>query len=187
MPKLIQSQARGLLSLLTSKDGGLGPPAMEDNLRAVLETRDFYGLNGRGGINFGQTVANLDAATGWIAGGGAGVIGWRPCFGTAGNNDLRVPQGELWRVLSVQFRATRVNGSVVLAAGWAHGESPTWYFGAVGPTAAAVLAAQSQTAGGPCDFIAMPGSAPAFHFNQWLVGTFDFDLEVFVLYERVPL
>lgn len=192
MPKLIQSQARGLLSLLTSKDGGLGPAAMEDNLRITLDAASLYGLNGRATRFVSQSEAQIDAApAGWVAGGGALTNqGWFACVpadGTTGTTDMRVPEGELWRVLGITLKANRVNGSVVLAAGWAHGMYPNWVFTQLGNVSAAVLAGQAQSAGKDVDFIAIPGSAPAFYCNSWDLGVFDFSLDVHLVYERVPL
>lgn len=197
MPKLIQSQARGVLSLLTSKDGGLGPAAMEDNLRLTLEMLPFYGLNGRQVLFRGQTAAQLDnAATGWLASGGATVRGWFACMNQVGpplpppaGNDIIVPEGELWRVLNVTMHFNRTVGSGgSLAAGWAHGLFPAFRFAQnSGQVSGTVGAGFHGTAGGDCDFIALPGTTPAFFVPQFTLATLAFDLNVYLTYERIPL
>lgn len=193
MPRLIQTQATGLLSLLTSKDGGVGPPAMEDFLRLTLDTYDFYGLAGRVSVGRGQTAAQLDAAvTGWIGAGGALTTGWIPTVNVTGPPsappDVFVPAGELWRVLSVTIQAIRVTGTISVAAGWAHNMFPNFRFMQLTELSASVATAGfSTSAGTDCDFIALPGSAPAFFVPSWDLGVTDFNVNVWVVYERMPI
>lgn len=194
MPKPIQSQAAGLLGVLTSKDGGIGPAAAEDNLRLNYRTNDFYGLNFRQNLFRSQTAAQLDnAVTGWIGAGGAFTRqGWFPTMSVTGPQpptDVFVPEGEIWRVLGVTFKFNRDVGTFdSLAAGWAHGMFPSHRFATIYCGGSGTVAAnESGTAGGLCDFLALPGSSPAFFTPSWTLATQAFDLEVFVIYERYVL
>lgn len=194
MPKLIQSQARGLLSLLTSKDGGLGPAGLEDNLRAVVDIEKYYELNGRRRFFRGQTAAQLDASpAGWVAGGGAvDYRGWIACRAADGSdtsltNNLIVPEGEIWHVRAVSVKAQRVTGTGAIEAGWAHGMFPQYAFGQLGIYSQVVTAPLSQQAGQMCDFLAMPGTCPAFFTPRWQLAANDFNVDVYVLADVLPL
>lgn len=194
MPRLIQSQARGLLSLLTSKDGGIGPGTLEDSLRATVDTSDFYLLNGRTTTFNAQTAAQADAApSGWIAAGGALDNGWRACYPGDGNlaagvPAIAVPEGELWRVKSVTIQVDRVTGgSGQVFAGWAHGMFPNFRYSQIGNASTTFVANQATTCGGQCDFLALPGSCAAFFNITWDLGVNDYDFQVYVVYERLPL
>lgn len=193
MPKLIQSQARGLLALLTSKDGGLGPAGMEDNLRITVDAEKYYSLNGRRQLSVGQTAAQMDAApAGWIAAGGAlSNQGWYAAVPADGsvvaNVDMRVPEGELWRVIGVTIKETRITGTSSCVAGWAHGSFPSWSFVQIGQYSSSVAPPLTAVAGSNCDFLALPGSAPAFFFPNWDLGVLDANLNIYVVYEQLPL
>lgn len=188
----IQSQAAGLLGLLTSKFGGIGPPGMEDHLRTTLDLRDFYGVPVRQVLFRSQTAAQLDNANGWIAGGGAVTGGWFACQSIAAPAvppDIVVPSNELWRVLNLTMFFERTTGSGgALAAGWVHGAFPAdsvWAQLAEGT--GTVAAGFRGTSGTNSDFLALPGSGPAFFMPQWDLGVLDFDLQVNLTYERYVL
>lgn len=173
MPRLVQSPATGLLSLLTCKDGGIGPNGLEDNYRGVIEATPLLGHNFRRHFSASLVVANINAAL-------AGVPGWMRANAQATliAAGFRVPDNELYHVLAFGFTSLTVTGSIAIGIGWDF----TGNGGAQDPTpmtenvttggAVGVMRAQ----GLPCDFWAGPGQGPACLFPVWAIGVNDADL-----------
>lgn len=188
MPRLIQTAPVGLLSALTSKDGGIGPAALLDDVRGSVDLLQFYGLNFRRSRILEKTAAEMNAA-------GVVVGGWRSTsiFGT-GPTNLVVPDGQLWHVLGVQLELDGINGAVRGAAG-INFKLPVVVGGAnngvqIGPFSAATTGGANPnkvTAGGLCDIWVLPGGAVAFFLDQFAIGLNDADFKIGIDYELFAL
>ena len=184
MPRLVQSPAFGLLSLLTTKDGGIGPNALLDEYRATVDASSRIGFGFRRHLQVSLAVANINAALG-------GVPGWLRlnAQALAIAAGFRVPSNEQYRVLAVGATALTVTGSIAIQTGWDF----TGNGGANDP----MPLVENVTTGGAvgvfrgsglvCDFLAGPGQGPAVLFPVWSIGVNDADLVCHCEIERYTI
>lgn len=184
MPRLVQSPAFGLLSLLTSKDGGIGPNALSDEYQAGVDAGPLIGFGFRRHLAVSLVAANINAALG-------GAAGWLRLNAQvlAIAAGFRVPSNELYRVIAFGFTTTTVTGSISASAGWDF----TGNGGATDPTplteanttggAVGVIRAQ----GVQCGFYAGPGQGPAILFPTWGIGVNDADVVAHLEVERFTI
>lgn len=183
MPRLIQSNPVGLLDVLTSKDGGTGPAALLDEVRATVNLEGYYLRQFRRSRTRTLTKAVINTST-------TGPEGWNYFSLLAGATaaDLAVPSGQMWHVFGVELHVTTVVGTVNVQAGFtvtdpnvaAHG-----YGIPIGNATGAVAAGTQGVSGGPCDLWALPGGGAAFFIRDWLLATNDCDVLMSVDYEVV--
>jgi len=173
VPRLVQSPAFGLLSLLTSKDGGIGPNSLSDEMQAGVDAGPMLGFGFRRHLFVSLVVANINAALG-------GAPGWlrlnSQALAIAAG--FRVPSNEMYRVLAFGATSLTVTGSIAIQIGWDF----TGNGGAQDPTplteqttnggAVGVYRAQGVQA----DFLAGPGQGPAILFPSWALAANDADL-----------
>lgn len=185
MPRLIQTVPVALLSTLTSKDGGIGPSALLDEVRGVVDLQNYYGANFRRTRILQKTAAQLAAA-------GVATGGWyqtATLFGASLAN-LTVIDGQLWRVRALMLQIIGVTGAVRGTAGWCW-KDPAFGAGSFGTplglAAPATSATTKHTSGGQCDIWALPTSCFAFHLDQFALGVNDCDLDMEVEYELYTL
>lgn len=183
MPRPVQSAALGLLSLLTAKDGGIGPNGLEDNYRAILDARPMIGLGFRSTFTISLVPANINVAL-------AGAPGWYrlndEVLGIAAG--FRCPDSEVWRVIAFGVTLLSVTGSVAITPGWdfrAEGGAAgdLWPI-ALAPTSTGAGAGTERAVGFTTEFWALPGQGPAFHFAQWAVGVNDGNVDAALTVER---
>lgn len=185
MPRLIQTPPVGLLSALTSKDGGIGPSALLDEVRGGVDLLPFYGLNFRRSRQRTLTKATINGST-------TGPEGWNYFGLLAGPTaaDLTVPDGQLWHVLGLSIHVENVVGTVTVQAGFAPKDFATGISSEgfpVGQSTGAVAAGTKGVSGGPMDFWALPGATVAFFIRDWLLATNDCDVFGNIDYEVFSL
>lgn len=179
MPRLIQVAPIGLLSTLVSKDGGIGPNALLDEVRPSIDLQAYYGLNVRRNRFFAFSKAVIDA------GGGEG---WNYANVLSASSQLTVPDGQIWRILGFNLHVTNVLGTVNVQAGWCMGD-PT-ISGAEGisigsATGAVTVNTRGVSGGFVTDQIwALPGSQACFFIRDWLLATNDCDVNCTLAFER---
>ena len=185
MPRLVQSPAFGLLSLLTTKDGGIGPNALLDEYRATIDARPLLGFGFRRHLQVALVVANINAAL-------AGVPGWLRlnAQALAIAAGFRVPANELYRVISFGVTSLTVTGNISFQLGWdftGNGgvQDPTPMTENVTNGAGAGIY-RAQGVADP-DFWAGPGQGPAVLFPIWAVGVNDADIWAHLEVERYTI
>lgn len=184
MPRLVQSPAFGLLSLLTCKDGGIGPNALSDEYSANVEATPLLGFGFRRHLAVSLVAANINAALG-------GVAGWMRLNSQALAiaAGFRVPSNELYRVLAFGVTTTTVTGSVAVQMGWDF----TGNGGATDPTpmqdtnGTAGAVGVVRASGVQANFYAGPGQGPAVLFPIWGIGANDCDLVAHLEVERYTI
>lgn len=183
MPRPVQSPALGLLSLLTAKDGGIGPGGIEDNYRAIVDARPMIGLGFRSNFQLSLTPANINVAL-------AGAPGWYRAndevLGIAAG--FRCPDSEIWRVIAFGVTILTVTGSCAVTAGWDFaaigGATGDLWPVMLGQTSTGAGAGTERASGYEAQFWALPGQGPAFHLTQFLVGTNDCNADLALTVER---
>jgi hypothetical protein len=179
VPRLIQTQPLALLSLLTSKDGGIGPSALADDVSGTIELLPFYGQQFRRHRLLTLSAAQLDgagAAPGW----------WLSLLFGTGPGNLVVPEGQVWRILGLSATITTLNGTVQAQMGWSY-KDPFSGLQAqpipVGVGSGAIAAGLAGTSGGPCEIWAQPTACAAVLFRDFALGVNDCNLGLNVVYE----
>jgi hypothetical protein len=178
MPRLIQTAPIALLSTLTSKDGGIGPAALLDEVRGIVDLLPYYGLNFRRSRFVFYTKAQINA------GGGEGW-NYTALIGGAGAANLVVPDGQVWRIFGMNVNTLNNLGTTQVQAAWTMkdpnlGGSEGIPIGQCSQSAAANTRVVS---GGECNLWALPGACASFHIRDWLLATNDFDVQLGVDYE----
>lgn len=168
MPRLVQSPAVGLLSVLNNKDGGIGPNALMDEYRAVIDAQGMLGLPARRQRSVSLSVVNINAAL-------AGVPGWLRlnAQALAIAAGFRCLEGEIWRVIAFGATVTSVAGNIGITIGWDFGGAggatdPTPLSG--NSTSNVTVAGQVRGSGVQADFWAQAGQGPAVLFTTWTTG-----------------
>jgi hypothetical protein len=183
MPRLIQTPPVGLLSALTSKDGGVGPNALLDEVQGGVDLMPFYLLNFRRSRTRTLTKATINGST-------TGPEGWNYFSLLAGPTaaDLTVPANQLWHLLSVSLHLATVVGSVNVQAAFTTRDpnlGSAGYGFPIGNSTGAVAAGTTGISGGPVDMWVGPGSTAAFFIRDWLLATNDCDVLMSVDYEVI--
>lgn len=179
MPRLVQTQQPGLLYLLTSKDGGIGPNSLADEMNASVDALPFLGQNFRARGFRSLTQANINA----------GISATPRVFSLANATvPLTVPDNQIWRVLGVSFLVSRVTGTPNAKAGWQFGNiNDAAFIFPENSSTGSLAAGESGATGFLCDFLATPGSCPILHFEEWSNGVIDASAECHVIFERLSI
>lgn len=184
MARLVQTPATALLSLLTSKDGGIGPASFSDDIVGTVDLAPHLGLNFRQALfasgNAAENNNRIVPLTGnhWLD--------FRDTFG--GGPGMVVPEGEVWRLHWVCWRFTNGTGGPLVQAGWSSRSNSASGLGlfagpevtsAIGATGSYTLFRDYQ------GIIVGPGTGPLAHIVQpWALAATDFEAAIWALVER---
>jgi hypothetical protein len=178
VPRLIQTAPIALLSALTSKDGGIGPAALLDEVRGVVDLLPFYGLNFRRSRFLSLSKASINA------GGGEGW-NYTSVISGAGAANMQVPDGQVWHIFGMNVNTSNNLGTISIQAAWCMKDPNLGGSEGIpiGPCSQSAAAATRVVSGGECNLWALPGATAAFHIRDWLLATNDCDVQLGVDYE----
>ncbi len=168
MPLLIQRSPVGLLGILDSKQSGMAPAALLDEVRAIYDVGSLYSNRVRRSRSSSILVAN-------------NVLGVNVSDPVASDH-MYVRDGEIWLVWAIAAQLSTVSGTCNGTAGFVAG-GQFYMCGTVTTGAPATFAGAD---GGLLNgLILNPGDTPAFFFRNYAVGVTECDIQLTVLFDLV--